>query len=188
MKTCKIAMFPDCRQELYLDLVTIIRHWSEDEAQISIHVHYFKEITPWSKSPLYWKEVQQWKNKSFQMESIFFCVRSAFIECICVNKKGLSQLRFSICSFHQWSLLSQHHNPLLYDKALAEFYFIFPEILFLLIYYWSSNKTCLSSDIYLFCCCCSVVFLCGRPWRPRGMVRIPQIKRRYWVFTKDHSF
>lgn len=42
-------MFPDCRQDLYLDLVTIMGHWSEDEGQISVHVHYFKEITPWSK-------------------------------------------------------------------------------------------------------------------------------------------
>lgn len=117
MKTCKIAMFPDCRQELYLDLVTIIRHWSEDEAQISIHVHYFKEITPWSKSPLYWKEEQQWKNKSFQMESIFFCVRSAFIEYICVNKKGLSQLRFSICSFHQWSLLTASQPVIVWQST-----------------------------------------------------------------------
>lgn len=41
-------MFPDCRQDLYLDLVTIMGHWLEDEGQISIHVHYFKEITPWS--------------------------------------------------------------------------------------------------------------------------------------------
>lgn len=43
-------MFPDCRQELYLDLVTIMGYWLEDEGQISIHVHYFQEITPWSKS------------------------------------------------------------------------------------------------------------------------------------------
>lgn len=43
-------MFPDCRQELYSDLVTIMGYWLEDEGQISIHVHYFKEITPWSKS------------------------------------------------------------------------------------------------------------------------------------------
>lgn len=46
IKTCKITMFPDCRQELYLDLVTIMGYWLEDEGQISIHVHYFKEITP----------------------------------------------------------------------------------------------------------------------------------------------
>lgn len=55
-------MFPDCRQELYLDLVTIMGHWSEDEGQISIHVHYFKEITPWSK-PVILKKYSSKKKK-----------------------------------------------------------------------------------------------------------------------------
>lgn len=54
-------MFPDCRQDLYLDLVTIMGHWSEDEGQISVHVHYFKEITPWSK-PFILKKYSKKKN------------------------------------------------------------------------------------------------------------------------------
>lgn len=61
-------MFPDCRQELYLDVVTIMRHWSEDEGQISIHVHYFKEITPWSK-PFILEKYGSFKKKSFCVES-----------------------------------------------------------------------------------------------------------------------
>lgn len=55
-------MFPDCRQELYLDLVTIMGYWLEDEGQISIHVHYFKEITPWSK-PFILKKYSSKKKK-----------------------------------------------------------------------------------------------------------------------------
>lgn len=55
-------MFPYCRQELYLDLVTIMGHWSEDEGQISIHVHYFKEITPQSK-PFILKKYSSKKKK-----------------------------------------------------------------------------------------------------------------------------
>lgn len=55
-------MFPDRKQELYLDLVTIMGYCLEDEGQISIHVHYFKEITPWSK-PFILKKYSSKKKK-----------------------------------------------------------------------------------------------------------------------------
>lgn len=55
-------MFHDCRQELYLDLVTIMGYWLEDEGRISIHVHYSKEITPWSKSFILKKYSSKKKN------------------------------------------------------------------------------------------------------------------------------
>lgn len=64
-------MFHDCRQELYLDLVTIMGYWLEDEGPISIHVHYFKEITPWGKSFILKKysSKKKKKNNVFSLES-----------------------------------------------------------------------------------------------------------------------
>lgn len=73
-------MFPDCRQELYLDLVTIIGHWSEDETQISIHVHYFKEITPWSK-PFILKKHSNRKTKAFRQKVVYLAYIFLFSFC-----------------------------------------------------------------------------------------------------------